>query len=106
VSGKKALEDAGLGMGTEAFEKLDKSRCGVLIGTGMGGLKVFQDGVQNLVEKGVKKISPFFIPFAITNMGGALFGIETGFMGPNYSISTACATANYCFNRCVPDGAV
>jgi len=98
VSGKKALEDAGLGMGTEAFEKLDKSRCGVLIGTGMGGLKVFQDGVQNLVEKGVKKISPFFIPFAITNMGGALFGIETGFMGPNYSISTACATANYCFN--------
>jgi len=56
--------------------------------------------MQNLVEKGVKKISPFFIPFAITNMGGALFGIETGFMGPNYSISTACATANYCFNRC------
>ena len=46
MSGKKALEDAGLGMGTEAFEKLDKSRCGVLIGTGMGGLKVFQDGVQ------------------------------------------------------------
>jgi len=70
----------------------------VLIGTGMGGLQVFQDGVKNLVEKGPKKISPFFIPFAITNMGGALFGIETGFMGPNYSISTACATANYCFN--------
>jgi 3-oxoacyl-[acyl-carrier-protein] synthase II len=98
VSGKKALQDAGLGMGTEGFEKLDKTRCGVLIGTGMGGLKVFQDGVQNLLEKGVKKMSPFFIPFAITNMGGALFGIETGFMGPNYSISTACATANYCFN--------
>jgi 3-oxoacyl-[acyl-carrier-protein] synthase II len=56
--------------------------------------------LQNLLEKGVKKMSPFFIPFAITNMGGALFGIETGFMGPNYSISTACATANYCFNRC------
>lgn len=46
VSGKKALQDAGLGMGTEGFEKLDKTRCGVLIGTGMGGLKVFQDGVQ------------------------------------------------------------
>mmetsp|Transcript_17248 Transcript_17248/g.51620 ORF Transcript_17248/g.51620 Transcript_17248/m.51620 type:complete len:307 (-) Transcript_17248:180-1100(-) len=63
----------------------------------MGGLQVFQDGVQNLVEKGYRKISPFFIPFAITNMGGALMGMEYGFMGPNYSISTACATANYCF---------
>lgn len=63
----------------------------------MGGLQVFQDGVQNLVEKGPRKISPFFIPFAITNMGSALMGMEYGFMGPNYSISTACATANYCF---------
>lgn len=64
----------------------------MLVGSGMGGLTVFQDGVKNLVEKGFKKITPFFIPYAITNMGGALVGIETGFMGPNYSISTACAT--------------
>mmetsp|Transcript_26777 Transcript_26777/g.44894 ORF Transcript_26777/g.44894 Transcript_26777/m.44894 type:complete len:470 (+) Transcript_26777:102-1511(+) len=98
VSGKKALIDAGLEVGSEEFLKLDKTKCGALIGTGMGGIQVFQDGVSNLVQKGAKKISPFFIPFAITNMGGALFGIETGFMGPNYSISTACATANYCFN--------
>ena len=55
----------------DAFEKLDKTRVGVLVGTGMGGLQVFQDGVQNLVEKGYKKISPFFIPYAITNMCGA-----------------------------------
>jgi len=54
-------------------------------------------GVANLVEKGYKKISPFFIPYAITNMGGALLAIDTGFMGPNYSISTACATANYAY---------
>lgn len=110
-----------------------------------------QDGVKALLEKGYKKITPFFIPYAITNMGegagggrgylgaskstsgikcrggigasagagcrgvllraccgcklahartpagGALVGIDQGFMGPNYSISTACATANYCF---------
>ena len=64
----------------------------------MGGLTVFQNNVEQLVTKGYKKISPFFIPYAITNMGGALLAIELGFMGPNYSISTACATANYCFN--------
>lgn len=97
VSSKKALAMAGLEIGSDGFNKLDKTRCGVLVGSGMGGLTVFQDGVKNLIEKGYKKISPFFIPYAITNMGGALVGIETGFMGPNYSISTACATANYAF---------
>jgi 3-oxoacyl-[acyl-carrier-protein] synthase II len=99
VSSKKALKEAGLDKedSPEAYEALDKARVGVLVGTGMGGLQVFQDGVQNLVEKGHRKISPFFIPYAITNMGGALVGMEYGFMGPNYSISTACATANYCF---------
>lgn len=72
-------------------------RAGVLVGTGMGGLTVFSDGVQNLIEKGYRKISPFFIPYAITNMGSALLAMDVGFMGPNYSISTACATSNYCF---------
>lgn len=43
-------------------------------------------------------MSPFFIPYAITNMGSALVAIDQGFMGPNYSISTACATANYAFH--------
>mmetsp|Transcript_33636 Transcript_33636/g.74468 ORF Transcript_33636/g.74468 Transcript_33636/m.74468 type:complete len:456 (-) Transcript_33636:523-1890(-) len=99
VSGRKALIQAGLDKekNPEGYSKLDLTRVGVLIGTGMGGLTVFQDGVVNLVQKGVKKISPFFIPYAITNMGGALLAIDQGFMGPNYSISTACATANYAF---------
>jgi len=96
VSGNKALEDAGLA--GEALAKVDKQRVGVLCGSGMGGLTVFQDGVKALVEKGPKKITPFFIPYAITNMGGAMLAIEKGFMGPNYSISTACATANYAYH--------
>ena len=96
VSGNKALEDAGLD--AAHCEQLDKQRVGVLVGSGMGGLTVFQDGVKALVEKGPKKITPFFIPYAITNMGGAMLAIEKGFMGPNYSISTACATANYAFH--------
>mmetsp|Transcript_4444 Transcript_4444/g.15889 ORF Transcript_4444/g.15889 Transcript_4444/m.15889 type:complete len:471 (+) Transcript_4444:112-1524(+) len=95
VAGKKALEDAGITEEVEA--SLDKQKTGVLIGTGMGGLTVFSDGVEALIKKGYKKITPFFIPYAITNMGGALLAIEKGFMGPNYSISTACATSNYAF---------
>ncbi|KAF8413590.1 hypothetical protein HHK36_001582 [Tetracentron sinense] len=93
VAGKKALEDAAL----VYLNAIDKERAGVLVGTGMGGLSVFSDGVQSLIEKGYRRITPFFIPYAITNMGSALLAIELGFMGPNYSISTACATSNYCF---------
>lgn len=78
---------------------MDKSRIGVLVGSGMGGITAFSTGVEALVQKGYKKISPFFIPYSIANMGSALLAIDTGLMGPNYSISTACATANYCFNN-------
>ncbi|MCL7028832.1 hypothetical protein MKW94_020069 [Papaver nudicaule] len=95
VAGKRALEDAKLG--TQTLESMDRSRIGVLVGTGMGGLTAFSSGVESLLQKGYKKITPFFIPYSITNMGSALLAIDTGLMGPNYSISTACATANYCF---------
>ena len=94
VAGKKALEHGKLT--GEALQSLDKTRCGVLIGSGMGGMTVFYDGTETLLTKGFKRITPFFVPFIITNMGGALLAIDLGFMGPNYSISTACATSNYC----------
>uniref|UniRef100_A0A089NBJ3 3-oxoacyl-[acyl-carrier-protein] synthase I, chloroplastic n=1 Tax=Capsicum annuum TaxID=4072 RepID=A0A089NBJ3_CAPAN len=95
VAGKRALEDANLGQ--QVLDTMDKTRIGVLVGSGMGGSKVFTDAVEALVQRGYKKISPFFVPYTITNMGSALLAINTGLMGPCYSISTACATANYCF---------
>lgn len=93
VAGKKAMESAGLS--GEVLETLDKSRCGVLVGSGMGGMNTFSDGNKTLLEKGFNRITPFFVPFIITNMAGGLLAIDLGFTGPNYSISTACATANY-----------
>nr|GMD03322.1 3-oxoacyl-[acyl-carrier-protein] synthase I, chloroplastic-like [Ipomoea batatas] len=96
VAGKKALDDANLGK--QVLNNMDKTRIGAVIGSGFGGLGVFGNGVQTLVQSGYKKITPFFIPYSITNMGSALLAIEAGLMGPTYSISTACATANYCFH--------
>lgn len=96
VAGKKALEQGNLK--GEELAKLDKTRCGILIGSGMGGMNAFYDGTETLLTKGFKRITPFFVPFIITNMGGALLAIDLGFMGPNYSISTACATSNYCIH--------
>ncbi|KAL9232258.1 hypothetical protein vseg_007386 [Gypsophila vaccaria] len=95
VAGKMALENAHLG--ADILSKVDKTRSGVLVGTGMGGLTAFSDAVQALIEKGHRRISPFFIPYTITNMASALLAIDLGLTGPNYSISTACATSNYCF---------
>lgn len=92
VAGKKALEKGNLA--GENLAKVNKSRCGIIIGSGMGGMQVFSDGVETLVKDGFRRISPFFVPYIITNMAGALLAIDLGFTGPNYSISTACATSN------------
>ena len=93
VAGKKALEDAGVT--EEVLASLDKTKCGVLVSSGMGGMSVFSEGVKTLITKGHNRITPFFVPYIITNMAGAILSIDLGFKGPCYSISTACATANY-----------
>ena len=92
VAGKKALEHGNL----KSLDQLDKTRCGIIIGSGMGGMSIFYDGVETLIQKSFKRLTPFFVPYIIPNMGSALLAIDLGFMGPNYSISTACATSNYC----------
>jgi len=93
VAGKRALEHGNIT--PEILATLRKDRCGIIIGSGMGGMKVFYDGAQTILNKGYKRLTPFFVPYIITNMGGALLAIDLGFMGPNYSLSTACATGNY-----------
>ncbi len=93
VAGKKALINANID--AAALEKFDKERCGVLIGSGMGGMSVYLDNIKKLFDRGHTKISPFFIPYTLSNMGGALLAMDLGFMGPNYCISSACATGNY-----------
>jgi 3-oxoacyl-[acyl-carrier-protein] synthase II len=94
VAGKRALESAKITK--DILESMDKSRAGIIIGSGMGGMSVFYDGTETIISKGYKRLTPFFVPFIITNMGGAMLSMDLGFTGPNYSISTACATANYC----------
>ena len=96
-AGKRALRDAGVW--GEDLEKLDKTRCGVLVGSAMGGMQVYEDNVVNLKNKGIKKVSPFTVPYMLTNMSGAILGMqeELGFRGPNYAVNTACATSNYQF---------
>jgi 3-oxoacyl-[acyl-carrier-protein] synthase II len=93
VAAKRAVASAGLD--EETLKMIDLERCGAIVGSGMGGMSVFVDGVETKKDKGAKRVSPFFIPYILTNMSGALFAMDLGFMGPNYSISTACATGNH-----------
>ena len=96
VAGKKALEGAGLPWQGPEIQEIDRTKAGILIGTAMGGMNTFATAVEALETSGYRKMNPFCIPFAISNMGGAMLAMDLGFMGPNYSISTACATGNYC----------
>lgn len=93
TAGKKAVFDAGLT--EDVIKSIDKSRCGVLIGSAMGGMQIFNDAIEAL-RLSYRKMNPFCVPLASTNMGSAMLAMDLGWMGPNYSISTACATSNFC----------
>ncbi len=93
VAGMKALENSKLSI--DDCKKLNLDRAGIILGSGMGGMISFSKGVETLITKGVKRLTPFFVPYIITNMAGALLAMNVGFKGPNYSISVACATSSY-----------
>ncbi len=91
VAGKNALKNAGINY--TQMSQSEKERAGILIGSGIGGLFIDDDAYRNLHSK--TRITPFFIPYSMTNAAGAILGVNIGFKGPNYSVSTACATGNY-----------
>jgi 3-oxoacyl-[acyl-carrier-protein] synthase II len=85
-----AVQDAALDTG-----KVDSTRFGVLIGSGIGGITTLLESHRNLLEKGPDRVSPFFIPMLIVNMASGLVSIRFGARGPNSSVVTACATGNH-----------
>ena len=90
VAGSQAVEDAGL----EA-SNIDKDRVGLIIGSGIGGLPSIEETRDTFNEKGVRRISPFFITGTISNMIAGNLSIKYGYTGVNYCIVSACATANH-----------
>lgn len=82
-----AISDANL-----PLDHIDLTRAGVLVGSGMGGLKTLEEQHKILLEKGAKRVSPFFIPMELINLAPGQLSIRYGFQGTNISIATACAT--------------
>ncbi|MGI3097041.1 beta-ketoacyl-ACP synthase II [Vibrio diabolicus] len=87
AAGIQALDNSGLQITEE-----NAARVGVAIGSGIGGLDLIETGHTALVEKGPRKVSPFFVPSTIVNMVAGNLSIMRGLRGPNIAISTACTT--------------
>ena len=90
VAAHEAVEDAGFD-----FEKIDPERAGVIVGSGIGGILSFETEHQKYIERGPRRISPFFIPQMIIDIASGHISIRYGLKGPNYSVISACATATH-----------
>lgn len=87
---RMALDDAGL-----KITDKNEDRVGVIVGSGMGGLASIEHYHSVLLEKGPRRISPFFIPMVIINLASGQISIKFGAKGPNSSVATACATGSH-----------
>jgi 3-oxoacyl-[acyl-carrier-protein] synthase II len=90
AAGIDAFKDSGLEVTSENAERI-----GVHIGSGIGGLNTIEAGTHTLIEKGQRRISPFYIPMSIINMISGNLSIRFGLQGPNLAMVTACATATH-----------
>jgi len=84
-----AVKDAGLN-----FDECDRYRCGVLIGSGIGGIETLEEQNRTLIERGVSRVSPFTVPRLMVNAGSGNVSILFKIHGPNTAVATACATGS------------
>jgi 3-oxoacyl-[acyl-carrier-protein] synthase II len=103
AAGVQAVQDAGCD-----FEKLDRDRCGVVMGSGIGGLHTIEEEYSAFLSAmSPRKISPFYIPSTIINMISGHLSIRYGLRGPNLGIVTACTTSTHALGvaaRCIQYG--
>ena len=90
AAAEEAVKDGGLD-----FEKLDRERCGAVVGSGIGGLLELEEQHARFVEKGPQRLSPMFVPKMMVNAAPGNIAIRFGLAGPNFSTSSACASANH-----------
>eukprot|EP00563_Minutocellus_polymorphus_P015987 CAMPEP_0181057298 /NCGR_PEP_ID=MMETSP1070-20121207/20174_1 /TAXON_ID=265543 /ORGANISM="Minutocellus polymorphus, Strain NH13" /LENGTH=477 /DNA_ID=CAMNT_0023136699 /DNA_START=45 /DNA_END=1478 /DNA_ORIENTATION=+ len=94
ASARLTLKDAGVGDTPDTLA--DPDRCGVFVGTAFGGMETFERETLKLAKNPSRpKVSPFTIPALLGNTASGVIGIETGARGPNYGITSACASASH-----------
>jgi len=94
AAGAQALRDSGLDVTDE-----NRAQVGVMIGSGIGGLPMIEDNHTEYVNRGPRRISPFFVPGSIINMISGQLSIMFGLQGPNLAVVTACTTGLHCIGQ-------
>ena len=94
----QAVTDSGIPTGDALSEPMAE-RIGCLVGSGIGGLPMIEGTHQEYVDRGPRRISPFFVPASIINMISGHISIRYGFTGPNLAIVTACTTGLHCIGE-------
>ena len=94
----QAVQDAGLPTG-ESLSEEQAVRIGCVIGSGIGGLPLIENTHAELVSRGPRRITPFFVPASIINMVAGHVSMRFGFKGPNLSVVTACTTGLHCIGE-------
>ena len=90
VASELALRDADLAVTPQNAERI-----GVLIGSGIGGMRTWEEQFERLLTRGPMRISPFFVPMMIVNMASGMVSMVTGAKGPNTTVATACASSTH-----------
>ena len=91
IAAAEAIKDSNIEISNEELSK----KTGVIVGSGIGGLKTISETSILLEEKGPRRISPFFIPSSLINLISGQISIKYGFKGPNHSVVTACSTGSH-----------
>jgi 3-oxoacyl-[acyl-carrier-protein] synthase II len=94
----QAVADAGLPTG-DALDYESATRIGCVLGSGIGGLPMIESTYADFMQRGARRISPFFVPSTIINMIAGHVSIRFGFKGPNIAIVTACTTGLHCIGE-------
>lgn len=87
-AGAQAVIDSGID-----FSTIDPRKCGVILGSGIGGLNEIEEQIERLLNKGPDRVSPFTVPKMMVNAAGGNISIRYGLKGPNFAVATACASA-------------
>lgn len=90
VAAHEAMQDSGLDL-----EKIDPDMAGVVVGSGIGGLMSFEVEHEKYMNKGARRVSPYFVPQMISDIAAGQISIRYGLKGPNYATVSACATASH-----------
>ncbi|HEX7090240.1 MAG TPA: beta-ketoacyl-ACP synthase II [Longimicrobiales bacterium] len=90
AAAQQAVDDAGL---AQRLPRMNRDRIGVIIGSGIGGIRTFEEQARVMLERGPQRISPFFVPMFIGDIAAGLISMRYGLRGPNYATVSACASS-------------